>query len=118
MTYFIRCKVELNRLKTSLGELLSVISFLSTNTEREREKALEFAISRSPPNDQLTSALLEISVDLNSTTKPFAGIEQFGAFAEEEEVLFMFATIFRIDDVSQDEKNKNLDYKIEIMRRR
>ncbi|CAF4516630.1 unnamed protein product [Rotaria socialis] len=65
-------KVELNRLKTSLGELLSVISFLSTNTEREREKALEFAISRSPPNDQLTSALLEISVDLNSTTKPFA----------------------------------------------
>ncbi|CAF3371286.1 unnamed protein product [Rotaria socialis] len=89
MTYFIRCKVELNRLKTSLGELLSVISFLSTNTEREREKALEFAISRSPPNDQLTSALLEISVDLNSTTKPFAGIEQFGAFAEEEEVLFI-----------------------------
>jgi hypothetical protein len=49
-------KDEVSRLKTTISELISMNSFLSTSTNRQ--KALEFAMSRPPPNDQLTSVVL------------------------------------------------------------
>ena len=57
-------KDEVNRLKSGIGQFISMNSFLSTSTNRK--KALEFATSRQPPNDTLTSILLEIHVDLNA----------------------------------------------------
>ncbi|CAF1448623.1 unnamed protein product, partial [Adineta steineri] len=90
-------KDELNRLKTTQGELISMNSFLSTSTNKT--KAVEFATSRPPPTDQLTPILLEINVDLNAFTKPFADIKHLSAFSEEEEILFMFGAIFRLDQI-------------------
>ena len=95
---------EVNRLKTGKGQLLSINSFLSTSTNRQ--KALEFATSRPPPNDKLTSILLEIKVDLQAICKPYADIKHLSAFAEEEEILFMFGCVFRIDNVVYDENKK------------
>jgi hypothetical protein len=66
-------KDELNRLKSSQGQLIAMNSFLSTSTNRK--KALEFATSKPPPNDQLTSILLEINTNLQSISKPYADIK-------------------------------------------
>ncbi|CAF1117100.1 unnamed protein product [Rotaria sp. Silwood1] len=95
-------KDEVNRLKSSQQGLISMNSFLSTSTNRN--KALEFATSRSPPNDELTSILLEIDVNLNYLSKPYADIKRLSAFPEEEEILFMVGSVFRIDDISRDDK--------------
>ncbi|CAF1473206.1 unnamed protein product [Rotaria sordida] len=96
-------KDEVNRLKSCQQGLISMKSFLSTSTNRK--KALEFAISRSPPNDELTSILLEIDVNLNYLTKPYADIKRLSAFPqEEEEILFMVGSIFRIENISYDDK--------------
>jgi len=95
-------KDEINRLKSSQGQLISMNSFLSTSTNKK--KALEFATSRPPPNDQLTSILLEINLHLNDLTKPFADIKLLSAFPKEEEILFMFGCIFRLDQIHYDEQ--------------
>jgi tetratricopeptide (TPR) repeat protein len=95
---------DVNRLKISKGQLLSMNSFLSTSSNKE--KALEFAKSRIPPNDELTSVLFEISVNIQSPSRPFAAIKHLSAFSEEDEILFMFGSVFRIDDASYDEEVK------------
>lgn len=97
-------KDEVKRLKSSENQLISVNSFLSTSTNRK--KALEFATSRAPPTDQLTSILLEITLNLNSITRPYADIKHLSAFPEEEEILLMFGSVFRIEKVQYDEKLK------------
>ncbi|UJR24678.1 hypothetical protein I4U23_006051 [Adineta vaga] len=95
-------KDELTRLKTAKGELFSMNSFLSTSSNKT--KAIEFATSRLPPTDQLTSILLEIHVNIKSESRPLADIKHLSAFSEEEEILFMFGCIFRLDDVWYDEE--------------
>lgn len=97
-------KDEVNRLKSGIGQFISMNSFLSTSTNRK--KALEFAMSRPPPNDALTSILLEITVDLNANSKPYADIRHLSAFSEEEEILFMLGCVFRIDNIYYDEQTK------------
>ncbi|UJR07872.1 hypothetical protein I4U23_012154 [Adineta vaga] len=97
-------KDEVNRLKSGIGQLISMNSFLSTSTNRK--KALEFATSRPPPNDTLTSILLEIKVNLKAKSKPYADIRHLSAFSEEEEILFMLACVFRIDNLYYDEQKK------------
>ncbi len=97
-------KDEVNRLKSGIGQFISINSFLSTSTNRK--KALEFATSRAPPNDTLTSILLEINVDLNTNSKPYADIRDLSAFSEEEEILFMLGCVFRIDNIYYDEQTK------------
>ncbi|UJR24679.1 hypothetical protein I4U23_006052 [Adineta vaga] len=97
-------KDELNRLKTTQGQLISMNSFLSTSTNRG--KAIEFATSRPAPNDELTSILLEIVVDLYAPTKSYADIRHLSAFSDEEEILFMFGSIFHLDQISYDKNLK------------
>jgi tetratricopeptide (TPR) repeat protein len=97
-------KDEINRLKSSPGQLISMNSFLSTSTNRK--KAVEFATSRPPPNDELTTVLLEINADINNPSRPLADIKHLSAFSEEEEILFMFGAIFRLDDVRFDKDLK------------
>ncbi|CAF1122253.1 unnamed protein product [Adineta steineri] len=97
-------KDEVNRIKHAKGQLLSTSSFLSTSTNRQ--KAVDFATSKPPPCDTLTTVLLEITLNLEEYNRPFAGIQHLSAFAAEEEVLFMFGCIFRIDDIWEDKQLK------------
>ena len=98
-------KDEVNRLKSTKGQLISMNSFVSTSTNKNR--SLEFAKSRSPPNDDLTSIFLEINATVKSPNRPFADIRHLSAFTEEEEeFLFMFGCVFRLDNIYFDEKVK------------
>ena len=97
-------KDEVNRIKYAKGQLISMNSFLSTSTNRK--KAIEFATSRKPPSDSLTTILLEITLDLENWSLPYADIKNLSAFAEEEEILLMFGSVCRIDDIWEDRELK------------
>lgn len=97
-------KDEVNRMKSGIGQLFSMNSFLSTSTNKK--KALEFATSREPPSDKLTSVLLEIDLYVSASSRPYADIKHLSAYPTEEEILFMFGCVFRIDAVWEDKEKK------------
>lgn len=90
-------KAELERIKQSTNEFLSMNSFFSTS--RNEEQALSF-VSGGEPTADLVYVLFSIEADLTLNSKPFADINNLSAFEGEEEVLFMLGTIFRIKQVN------------------
>ena len=97
-------KDEVNRIRYGKGQLISMNSFMSTSTNRK--KAIEFATSRPPPSESLTTILLEITLNLENWSRPYADIKRLSAFSDEEEILLMFGSIFRIDDILEDKELK------------
>ena len=85
---------ELQTLKNSLGQLISINSFLSTSTNRQL--ALSF-LQSATKTDDLQRILFEIDADPRvNETKPFANITSFSFFPGEDEVLMMLGSIFRL----------------------
>ncbi|CAF0938512.1 unnamed protein product [Adineta steineri] len=96
---------ELNYLKNSVGQYVSVNSFLSTSFEQE---IANFYLGDT--NHRwigLEKVLFEIDADPTVvTTKPFADISQFSDFSDELEVLFMLGSIFRLNSIIRDDENQ------------
>ncbi|CAF0991713.1 unnamed protein product [Adineta steineri] len=96
---------ELNYLKNSVGQYVSVNSFLSTSFQKE---IANFYLGDT--NHRWTDfekVLFEIDADPNVvTTKPFADISQFSDFLDESEVLFMVGSIFRLNSIIHDDENQ------------
>ena len=87
-------KKELNRLKQSTNKLISFNSFLSTT--RNYETARIFAGNVS--NSEQVSVIFKINADHGlGDIRPFADISGLSAHGQEEEILFMFGSIFRVD---------------------
>ena len=85
---------ELQILKNSIGQFISINSFVSTSIDREQ--ALTFVRDQTI-TDQYEKILFEIDADPRlKGIKPFANITQLSYFAEEEEVLLMFGSIFQL----------------------
>ncbi|CAF1160522.1 unnamed protein product [Didymodactylos carnosus] len=87
---------EFNRMRKSIGEFISINSFFSTS--QNRQLALEFINTITPTND-LKQILFEITVDIRLSTKPFADVTKLSFFKEEEEIIFMLGSVFRITNV-------------------
>ncbi|CAF0761299.1 unnamed protein product [Adineta steineri] len=86
---------ELEVLKNSVGEYISINSFFSTSTNRKT--ALSFLPHSESPNDNLKHVLFEINADSQVIgVKPFADIKSHSYFATEHEVLIMLGAIFRL----------------------
>ncbi|CAF3828049.1 unnamed protein product [Rotaria sp. Silwood1] len=114
-------KQELDVLQQSKGRLISMNSFLSTSLCRQ--KSLSFISSE---HDDLCRVLFEIDVDPRSSygAKPFANISSQSKFVNEQEILFMIATVFRLVDIHQENKitviqmklcNGNYDHDMELL---
>lgn len=88
------------RLKNSINGYVSMSSFLSTSLRRQM--ALEFIKHMPKFQKELIPALLEIEIDQNLTTLPYAEISDYSEFSSEEEVLFSPGIIFKIDGVDDD----------------
>lgn len=89
---------EIQMLKKSVGEFISMNSFLSTSIDRQ------VALSFLPSSSKLQRVLFEIDADPKIiTTKPFANIQSLSYFKNEDEVLFMSGSIFQINEVRQDD---------------
>jgi tetratricopeptide (TPR) repeat protein len=96
---------ELNILRQSTRQLISINSFMSTSLNYY--KALLF-LNQSKITNDVCRVLFDIKADPRVvTTKPFADIRSFSEFPEEREVLFMAGSVFRLIDIRQDE-NKQL----------
>lgn len=88
---------ELKNLKKFSGQFISINSFFSTSLSKS--KALQF-LNSSDMTENHEQVLFEIDADPKVvTTKPFAKVAQFSEYPEEEEVLFMLGSIFRLESV-------------------
>ena len=94
---------ELNLMRNSLNEYLSMNSFLSTS--RNRATAVDF-IRMIPMSDEHQRILFEIEIDPRLKTKEFADINEMSYYQNEDEVLIMLGALFRIRKVTEDEKNR------------
>ncbi|CAF2843007.1 unnamed protein product [Rotaria sp. Silwood2] len=90
---------ELEPLKQCHGQLISVNSFFSTSTNKQ--KALSF-LNLSDATSNFESVLFEIDADpLVAITKPFADISPHSAYPGEAEILFMLGSIFRLKSIKR-----------------
>lgn len=97
-----RCQLisqeEIALLQKSIGKYIAVNSYLSTSVNRSQ--ALAFLNYSS----DLERVLFEIEADPRlKGIQPFANITSSSYFPEEEEILFMFGSIFRILSVNCDQ---------------
>jgi tetratricopeptide (TPR) repeat protein len=94
---------ELELMKNSIGEFLSMNSFLSTS--RDRSTAIRFA-RLTPVTDGIQRIIFEIEIDPRLQTKAFANVTSISYFQNEDEVLIMLGALFRIEKVIEDKKDR------------
>ncbi|CAF3653738.1 unnamed protein product [Rotaria socialis] len=88
---------ELNLLKDSKNKLISMNSFLSTT--RNCKLALIYFDS-STSDDKFQRVLFDIDADpRQDSIKPFADISKISVFQQEEEILIMLGSIFRLKNI-------------------
>ncbi|CAF3200840.1 unnamed protein product [Rotaria socialis] len=88
-------KKELQQLKSFMGQLISMNSFLSTTLDRE--VAVFYLGDIEVSNGDLQPVLFEIEADPRiDGVKPFANITPFSYIPDEEEILMMLGSIFRL----------------------
>ncbi|CAF3810850.1 unnamed protein product [Rotaria sp. Silwood1] len=92
---------ELELMKKSIGDFVSMNSFLSTS--HNRTTALEFT-KTSFKTDDLQRIIFEIGIDPRLQTKAFAVVTKISYFEKEDEVLIMLGALFRIEKVFEDKK--------------
>ncbi|CAF1953568.1 unnamed protein product [Rotaria magnacalcarata] len=88
---------ELNVLKDSINKLISMNSFLSTT--RNLKLALAY-FDPSTSDDEFQRVLFDINADPHQDSiKPFADISKISVFQQEEEILIMLGSIFRLINI-------------------
>jgi tetratricopeptide (TPR) repeat protein len=97
---------EFNQLNEGIDHIISMNSFLSTSANREQ--ACQFMLNKKIDDGSQVRVLFEMVADTNrADTRPFAKISEFSEFPNEEEVLFMAGSVFRLDNI-RDEQNKGV----------
>jgi tetratricopeptide (TPR) repeat protein len=92
---------ELNTLRESIGKFIFINSFLSTSTNHH---AVLGFLRDCNILDGLHRVLFEIDADPGViTSRPFANISAFSDFDDEDEVLFMVGSVFRLVDINRDD---------------
>ena len=94
---------ELKLIRNSIGEFLSMNSFLSTSYQRST--ALYFA-QLIPLAGNINRIIFEIDIDLQLQTKAFCDVTQLGYYENEDEVLIMLGALFRIEKLIEDKKDQ------------
>ena len=96
---------ELDTLRQSINNLISINSFFSTSTNHQ--KAVGFLNSTEITSD-LCRVLFVIDADPQEVkSKPFADISSLSDFDNESEVLFMIGSIFRLTKI-EETKDKDI----------
>ena len=91
---------ELNIIRQSINEFISINSFFSTSLDRS--KAVRF-LQSSDVSADLHRVLFDIDADpCLVKSKPFADISLFSDFSNEREILFMIGSVFRLVDIRRD----------------
>ena len=94
---------ELNLLKNSIGQFVSMNSFLSTS--RDDIIAVDFA-HMGTKRENTMAILFKISINPLDKTKAFADVSKLSCHKDEYEILIMLGALFRIDNVYRDKNNR------------
>ncbi|UJR12605.1 hypothetical protein I4U23_016780 [Adineta vaga] len=96
---------DLNFLRQNIGQFVTMQSFLSTSFDRTIAKF--FLGAAAPSTVDTATILFEFHLDKRiSNTKSYANIKELSYFHDEEEVLIMLGSIFRINQIEyNDEEN-------------
>jgi hypothetical protein len=87
-------KEEIEILTNSVGEFISMSSFLSTSVNRQQARSFLISAERSDGAEQV---FFEIDADSRlENIKSFGNITTLSYFPNEKEVLFMIGSIFRL----------------------
>ncbi|CAF4937394.1 unnamed protein product, partial [Rotaria sp. Silwood1] len=100
---------DFEQLRNTEGGLLLFDNFLSTSIKREIEEG--FIESALPKYKDNVGVLFIMTIDPNNvstSTIPFAPIQKYSVFQEEEEILFSMHTVFRVPDIQQSTKNNRV----------
>jgi tetratricopeptide (TPR) repeat protein len=93
-------KDEIEILKNSIGEFISMNSFLSTSLNREQARGF---LNSSDLTNDIEQVFFEIDADPRlDRMKSFSKINSLSYFPEEQEVIFMVGSIFRLDKIECD----------------
>ncbi|CAF5188752.1 unnamed protein product, partial [Rotaria magnacalcarata] len=88
---------ELETLRQSCDQFISINSFFSTSTDKKQ--ALSF-LNSCDVGDNLEPVLFQIDANPTLvTSKPFADVSAYSEFTDESEVLFMIGSIFHLKSV-------------------
>ncbi|CAF1925305.1 unnamed protein product [Rotaria magnacalcarata] len=94
---------ELSSLQKSIGQFVSVNSFLSTSTQRQ---ITYIYLNDSNQKINLEPVFFEIDADPKvAKERPFADITQWNQFPLESKVLFMPGSIFRLHSIDRDDRH-------------
>ena len=108
-------KVEVDHLRNSIDNLISMNSFLSTSLNRN--VALKFLRNNGNMigSDDFEPVLFEIDADpqiissatvkMNKECKPFAKIRELSDIGDEYEVLFMLDSVFSLNEIYHDQSS-------------
>jgi tetratricopeptide (TPR) repeat protein len=102
--YQLMSERELQLLKNSIGQFISINNFLITNTNRNST----LSVSKiSLTKNTYQPVLFEITANPNlDKIKPFANItSQNYSPSDQNQVLFMLGSIFQLDNIHQDDNN-------------
>jgi hypothetical protein len=103
-------RIEINHLKKSIGEIVSVNSVLSTSVDRDIVLGFALAsIDGRSDTDELNAVLLEIEADPSlAIHTPFANISAQSNFLAEQEYLFHLNSLFRVVAIEADHDAENI----------
>ena len=88
-------KEDFEKIAQAKDGLISFNNFLSTSESREVSFDFAFGASTDP---EKVGILFVMSIDLSTSSTPFARIQKHSSHENEEEILFSMHTIFRIGD--------------------
>jgi tetratricopeptide (TPR) repeat protein len=109
---------ELESLKNNVNQLISMNSFLSATTIRDIAEIFADTSDQHNQTSPLQSVLFIIDVaDITKDTTPFAFIEDYSCFADEEEVLFTIGAIFKVKSVIKDKDKKTWHVHLQLNKR-
>ncbi|CAF1242596.1 unnamed protein product [Didymodactylos carnosus] len=95
---------ELHLIRESVGEFLSMNSFLSTTTNPATARRFAKYVT---PTNHLQRIQFEFVIDIRmKNTRPFANIRHLSYFQDEDEVLIMCGSIFKIKDVQFNQEHE------------
>ena len=93
---------ELSYIRKNVGQYISMQSFLSTSIDRNT--GLFFAQASATPSVDKTRIMFQFNINTHMTnTKPYINIKNLSYFPDEEEVLIMLGSIFKIENVEYNE---------------
>jgi hypothetical protein len=89
---------ELTSLQSSVGQLVTFASFISTTVDRE----LAYGYARTSARENVVPAFFEFHMNTQyDNTRPYAYVGNYSAIPDEYEVLISVGTIFRLISVAQ-----------------